>query len=54
MVGTVCTGEHFGGSQLSSLGDLSDFFVTQADDNILGLEIGVDNSTLPMHIIEAN
>lgn len=46
--------EHFGGSQLSSLGDLSDFFVTQADDNILGLKISVDNPTLPMHVIKAN
>jgi hypothetical protein len=46
--------ELFGGSQLSSLSDFSNFFVSEADDNIFWLEVSMDDAALSVHIVKTN
>jgi hypothetical protein len=46
--------KHFSGSQLSSLSDFSNFFVSEADDDILRFEVSMDDAALSVHVIKAN
>lgn len=46
--------EHFGCSELASLCNLSYFLISQTDDYVFRLEIGMDNVAHAMHIVKSD
>lgn len=45
---------HLCGRQLTGLSDFDDFIFSEADDHVLGLEIGVDDFAHAVHVVQAN
>ena len=45
---------HFGGCELSSLLDFGYFLVSQADDNIFRLEVGMYDLAHPVNVVKAD
>ena len=45
---------HFCGSELACLSDLNDLVVSQADHDVLGLEVCVNNLAHAMHVVKTN
>jgi hypothetical protein len=45
---------HLGSSQLTCLVDFADFFVSQANNYIFWLKVGMNHLAHSMHIVEAN
>ncbi len=45
---------HFSGSELACLSDLYDLVVSQADHDVLGLEVCVNNLAHAMHVVKTN
>ena len=43
---------HLGCSELACLGNLADLLVPEADDDVLGLEVGVDDLAHPVHVVQ--
>ena len=43
-----------GGSQLPCLVDLVNFFVSQADNYVLRLEVSMDHLTHPVHVVKSD
>jgi hypothetical protein len=46
--------KHLGGRQLARLGNLIHLVVSQANDHVFGLEIGMDYLAHSMHVVEAD
>lgn len=46
--------KHLSGGQLASLSNLDHLVISEADDHVLGLEVGVDNFAHTMHVVESD